>query len=52
LTPDQVAERLSVSPLTVRKWLRSGKLKGMKVGRIWRITEKDFQDFIDKAKND
>lgn len=52
LTPEHVAERLAVSPLTVRKWLRSGKLKGIKIGRLWRITERDFQDFINKAKND
>ena len=48
-TPDQVAERLSVSPKTVKDWLRAGKLKGVKAGRLWRVRERDLEAFLDKG---
>ena len=47
LTPDQVAERLSLSVLTVRAWLRSGRLPGVKPGgRVWRVRELDLDEYI------
>jgi excisionase family DNA binding protein len=46
LTPEQVAERLQISPLTVMKHLRAGRLKGRKIGKFWRIEEEDFEAFI------
>lgn len=39
LTVGQASEKLSVPEKTVRDWLRSGKLKGLKVGKLWRIPE-------------
>lgn len=51
LSTEEVAERLNVSPLTVRKWLRSGKLRGIKVSVLWRVRESDLNAFI-KAFND
>ena len=47
LTPKEVAERLSVSPKSIRAWLRQGKLKGVRVGRLWRIRERDLEAFLD-----
>lgn len=53
LTPEQVAKRLSVAPVTVRNWLRSGKLKGIKIfDRIWRMSEEDLQNFIESQRFD
>jgi excisionase family DNA binding protein len=46
LTPEQVAERLAVSPYSVRKWLRSGRIKGIKIASLWRIRESDLETFI------
>lgn len=46
LTPEKTAQILSVSPKTVREWLKSGKLPGNKIGRLWRINEADLQPFI------
>ncbi len=46
LTKEDVAKRLQISPLTVGNWLRSGKLKGIKVGRLWRIRESDLKAFL------
>jgi excisionase family DNA binding protein len=49
LTPEEVAEKLSIKFRTVHGWLRTGKLKGVKVGRLWRIREEDLEEFV---KND
>ena len=37
-TTQQFAERASVSPSTVSKWLRDGKIKGIKKGGKWMIS--------------
>ncbi len=36
---EQAAELLEISPLTLTKWLRVGKIRGVKLGRVWRIPE-------------
>ncbi len=46
LTPEEIAGRLNVSLVTVGRWLREGKLKGVKAGRQWRIKENDLQEFL------
>lgn len=48
LTPGEVAETLKVSPETIRRFLREGEMKGIKVGRHWRIKEEDLKDYIDQ----
>lgn len=50
-TPEQVAEHLQVSLKTIMLYLRSGKLKGFKVGRLWRIRERDLEAFM-RGPND
>ena len=42
LTAEQVAEALQVHLDTVRLWLRTGQLRGVKVGRAWRIPEREL----------
>lgn len=37
MTVKEVAEAMSVQPATVRAWLRSGRMKGTRIGRDWRI---------------
>lgn len=46
LTPDEVAARLKLEPKTIREWLRTGRLKGIKVGRFWRIEESVLEDYL------
>jgi excisionase family DNA binding protein len=48
LTIDEAAERLRIAPRTCREWLRTGKLRGVKYGKIWRIREEDVDAFIQK----
>ena len=47
LTPEQVAERLQISRWTVMDYLRAGRIKGHRVGRLWRIKEKDLEAFLE-----
>lgn len=44
LTVEQAAERLQLAPFTVREHLKSGKLRGIKRGRVWRIPETALQE--------
>jgi len=46
LTPEEVAERLALSPFTVGAMLRAGKLPGQKVGALWRIRAADLDAYI------
>jgi excisionase family DNA binding protein len=48
LTTAQVAEMLQVHPLTVLKYMKEGKLKGVKLGRVYRIKKEDVFIFIDE----
>ena len=48
LSPEQVAERLQVTPKTIREWLRSGDLVGVKLGKAWRIHEADVRRLLDE----
>ena len=46
LTRGDVAKRLAVTEPTVSRWLRAGKLRGMKAGKEWRITLADYERFL------
>jgi excisionase family DNA binding protein len=49
-SPKEVAVICQVNVNTILKWLRTGKLKAMKMARKWRVTESDLQGFIDLLK--
>lgn len=46
LTTEQVSNILQVHPFTILKFLRVGKLKGIKLGRVYRIKESDVHEFL------
>ena len=46
LTQADVAARLKVKPKSVGDLLRAGKLRGIKIGRLWRIREVELERFI------
>lgn len=50
ITPNEAAERLSVSPLTIKKWLRARKIKGVKLMSVWRIREEEIEKLINKGE--
>jgi excisionase family DNA binding protein len=51
LTPEQTAERLQLSEITIVHWLRAKKLPGVKLGKLWRVKESDLRQFIDALSN-
>lgn len=48
---EDIAKILNVSDGAVRKWLKAGALKGIKLGRIWRIREGDLDRFLREREN-
>jgi excisionase family DNA binding protein len=50
-TVEQAAEHLQVQPETVRRWLRGGRIHGVRLGgrRVgWRIRLSDLEAFVDE----
>jgi excisionase family DNA binding protein len=51
LTIDQVAFQFHVHRNTVENWLRSGRLRGVKLGgRLWRISSEALAEFLKKGE--
>lgn len=46
LTVTEVSSKLKVSVPTVRKYIKSGKLKALRLERVYRISKADLDDFI------
>lgn len=46
LTVNEIIEILKVSKLTIYRYIKAGKLPAYKVGRDYRITQKDFTGFM------
>jgi excisionase family DNA binding protein len=46
-TTEQVADLLQIHPLTVLKYIKVGRLRAVKLGRVYRITESALQKFLE-----
>ncbi len=46
----EAAEVLGISPITLGDWLRAKRITGTKIGRKWKITESDLQEFIERNR--
>ena len=46
LTMDQAIDLLKTTRPTFYRWLRAGKVRGMKVGRQWRFYRGDIERFL------
>lgn len=51
LTTQQVAEHLQLNERTVTLWLRNNRLRGYKLGKEWRVSMADLQNFIGASAN-
>ena len=49
LTVEQAARRLQITPYTLRAWLKAGKLRAIKLGREWRISERVLAELGNEA---
>lgn len=45
-TSSEVAEITKLDNETIRRYLAAGKIKGVKMGRVWRISEEALQKFM------
>lgn len=45
-TPEEIAKGLNVAKITVYSWLQKGELKGIKAGKLWRITREALEEFL------
>lgn len=45
-TPLEISEMLRVNIMTVYRYIRAGKIKAHKIGKDYRIDEKDYQSFL------
>lgn len=46
---EELAEKLRVSPMTIYRYIKAGKVNAYKIGKEFRIGKVDFQDFLNKA---
>ena len=51
LTPTDVANYLQVNERTVTQWLRWGHLRGFKIGKEWRVSARDLDNFLEQNAN-
>lgn len=47
-TPQEVAQKLKLNVRTLYKWIREGKLKAVKIGDVWRISENDLNRLLQR----
>jgi excisionase family DNA binding protein len=50
LSLSEVAGLMGVSERTVRRWIKSGKLRAYKPGRDYRIPESAFREFVEESE--
>ena len=50
-TLQEVADYLKVSRQTIYNYVTAKRLKASKIGKEYRVTEKDLQDFLKSGRN-
>jgi len=50
-TPQEVADKLKINVRTLYRWIREGKLKAVKVGELWRISETELNRLLNKEES-
>jgi excisionase family DNA binding protein len=49
-TAEDLAEKLQVNIVTIYRYIRAKKINAYKIGKEYRIEEKEFNDFLNKVK--
>ena len=49
-TSKEIAEILKLSNYTIGEYIRSGKLKAIKFGRVWRVSENQLKQFLESKQ--
>ena len=48
-TVDEMAKIFAIAPITIYKWIWSGKLPAYKLGRLVRIKKQDMENMLKKV---
>ena len=48
----EIAKLFDMTPQSIRRFLREGRIKGRKVGTRWYVTEEAIRDYLMGADND
>ena len=48
---EEVANKLSVSQKSIRRYIHSGELKSNKIAGVHKIEDKDLNNFVEKSKS-
>lgn len=43
---DEVADILKITRRTLYTYVKTGKLRAVKIGKYWRVAEQELEDFI------
>ena len=47
---EELAKKLRVCNMTIYRYIKTGKIKAYKIGKEFRIDEKEFNSFLNKVK--
>ena len=50
-TLDEIAALLKITKRTIYNYIKGNKLKAVKVGKYWRVTEENLNDFLKRGTN-
>tara|TARA_R100001443_G_scaffold29396_1_gene42561 strand:- start:8596 stop:8787 length:192 start_codon:yes stop_codon:yes gene_type:complete len=50
LTPKQICDSLNVSPELVYNEIKLGHLPAIKIGKQYRVSQKNFREYLDRMK--
>lgn len=48
-TTDEIVDLLHVTRRSIYSYIKDGKLKAVKVGKAWRVTQENLEDFLSKG---
>jgi len=49
-TPQEISEMLRVNIMTIYRYIRAGKITAHKIGKDYRIDEKEYEEFLKSIK--
>lgn len=49
-TAEEIAKILGYNIMTIYRYIKAGKIKAYKVGKEFRISSKNFEDFLSSSK--
>lgn len=49
-TPQEITTKLKVNIRTLYRWIREGKLKAIKAGELWRISETELNRLLGREE--